>query len=293
MFVTNDNCILLDNDAVQSRNTDANGALVSLPIFRIKADTGEQIRIDLTDAARIKGSKQKLAMANQILAVAGFSADFINHISEDKKIEMTTGQEFGVTRAGVKSYDTVTQTHNSWKSTLTYTRISMTRYFFTNTAEDISAPFKWGMSIAVQGFAMENTTFKLTYRYSLTGDSGIIRNVSDSFTSEDNGFDAIADAGSGTGVSFQLKYSPLGITTTNEWFYMSCYGTNSNVNLPGPAIGDIGGAFNVYGNVILISGPLPVISISYPWGISVSGTGSSGVPCKTTLTAALYRARGE
>ena len=30
-------------------------------------------------------------------------------------------------------------------------------------------------------------------------------------------------------------------------------------------------------------------SISFPWGVSVSGIGSQGISCKTTLTAVLYK----
>lgn len=42
-------------------------------------------------------------------------------------------------------------------------------------------------------------------------------------------------------------------------------------------------------NVVLVTGPNPQISISFPWGVSVSGIGSQGISCKTTLTAVLYK----
>lgn len=290
LYVTESCALLLDEHSQQIHNMDSDGVSITLPVTVRNTDGLTQTAIDLTNTSCLKNDKQRLMAAEAILDLGGFSSEDIAFLDPEQKIDMTTGLEFGATRATVSEKDTVSNSYATWSSTLSYTRKSVNRYLFTNTANNTGAPFTWAPSIAVQGFAMEESTFTFKYQYntmnpytgavSASPKKGTLNNYSD-------GFESITSASSGTGVSFRFKYSPLGISTTNEKFTMSCYGTNSNVNQP--TADELGGAFNIYGNVVMVTGPNPQISLSYPWGVSVSGTGSQGISCKTTLTAVLYK----
>lgn len=289
LYVTESYALLLDEHSQQVYNTDLGGISITLPVTVRDADGLTQTTIDLTNISCLKNDRQRLMAAEKILDLAGFSSEIIAFLEPEQKIDMTTGLEFGVMRATAKAEDKVSNSYANWSSTLSYTRKSVNRYLFTNTANNTGAPYTWAPSIAVQGFSMEENTFRFRYEYdtqdAYTG--AILNHKQGTLYNYSDGFESITSASSGTGVAFTFTYEPRGISTKNEIFTMSCYGTNSNVNPP--TASELGGAFYIYGNVVLVTGPNPEISVSFPWGISVSGVASEGISCRTTLTAVLYK----
>lgn len=291
LYVTNSEVLPLSTDSIKDYTTGSSGITVALPVSIESNGNTTTMTVDLTDTQKLVNRDQKLEVADYILALAGFSDEEIDWLSSDSKIELTTGLEFAAMRASAKETDSDSAEYSNWSSTLTYTRKSVDRYYFTNLGKGIGKSFKWGQSIAVQGFAMEEDTFKLEYDYELIDINGNhVKDVSDSYDENDPGFESITSSSSGTGVSYVFNIDTGHYLTKEGGTYMmSCYGTVSNVNEPGSGSGSTGGAFNVYGNLVLITGPMPSISVTYPWGISVSGVGSEGISCKTSLTAVLYR----
>lgn len=264
--------------------------IVAIPVSKSLVDGKVATTLNLSS---VKSPNTTLLMADELLSLAGFSESEIDGMSAFEKEGIIGGQELTTIRAVAKPSDSVTTQKNSWFSTLSYTRHSMTRYYFTVTGEGMGPNFKWANLLCVQGFALDYNTASFHSYYWVTDSAGNrIRLVSDvlRYSSNNDPFEMPSGAtlGSGIGISFDMNDVSF-IERSSSFFRLATYADNSNVNLPGETAGSVGGSFVVYGNTSLIPGISLQVSFSYPWGISVSGIGSDPIPCKNTLTACLYR----
>ncbi len=169
VLITDTEAIPLDGLAAYAltRSVPSDGIVLSLPVTTRITEEATSTVIDLSDTYQLTSREQQIVAADYILDPSGYSADFIASTDSDTKLELTTGLEFGVTRATPSASGEDYQERNDWSSTLSYTRKSAERYYFGNLAENNGYLYDWVQSICIQGFALEPSSISLSYSYNV------------------------------------------------------------------------------------------------------------------------------
>lgn len=254
---------------------------------RVEASSTTTI-VDLRETSSLNDA-QKLSLADRVLRECGYGEEELQIISNEDRLKMIEGEELAVVAAYATDEGETSNSVNTWRSTLSYTRVTWNQYYFSNVCVGFGANFAWVPSIAVQGFALDPDTFLLAYAYDYSTDGVNYNKKASGFYDQfDPGFDSSSENSGGTCFAYTVEFPHTYIDITDSTVKISCTGYNSNVIVPGTEPGSTGGSFNIFGNAALVNGNALNITVSYPWGVSAS-SGNYIINCKTTLMATLYR----
>lgn len=260
--------------------------IIEVPVSELMQNGKNITIVDLhsVQASKNLSAKARSDMADSIMQTLGYSDLAIKEISEDKKLAIIDGEEVaGVVEKRIvsdPSWGTTSTSRDTLKSVLTYTRRKKGELYIINNAtwSGRTSGLEYRQSIAVQGFTMESRTSELEYSYTRVSANGTTKNFSGSYTetSQDGSYMPITDV-SGTGVC----YTYVNPASNADYRYERMMRTLSVTALVNNV--NDGGAFNIYGNVALIT-MLTTPSISFPFGVSLSLGDSSVKHCQTQLT---------
>lgn len=265
--------------------------IIEVPVSETQQTGQDVTTVDLSSlqTASNLSMHAKRDLVDSIMQTLGYPELAINEMEDDTKLEIIDGEEVTsvvATRTiSDPAWGTTSNTKNSIKSVLSYTRRTKGELYIINNATltGNSSGLNWRQSIAAQGCAMESGTSEVEYSYkkvnSSTGASQTIKNTYTE-TSTDGNYEPIVGA-AGTGICYSYKMP----ASTNAVYYQDVMYTES-VTTRVSNVND-GGSFNIYGNMALLMVSLN-FAVSYPWSISVDLGETQVIHCRTQLTT-LYQ----